>query len=631
MILLIFICFTFFQLYTGWFLVRIFDRNIPVVLKLIGTILLGTLVSIPITYAFSCIFSNTQEPLKWGMTSFIVVSSLVVGYELMVLKKRIYVSILRKGHIKIDVSSLFLCGAVFSFSVWMMFKTFRGGAGGGLFVGSNNVFDFGHSLGLIRSMSWGGNIPLMSPFFAGAPFFYHFFFQFWIALLEYSGIPLTFAVNIPSVVSFGSLLVIIYYFPSIFLNKWRLAGWIAVLLTVTHSSLTFWYMLQEKGISSKAIIDIWHMQTYRFAGPYDGSVISIYTTLNSYVNQRHLAFASAVGLFLYMLTVKRIENKQILFPVNLIIGFLVGLLFLWNIPICIAVGGFIFFLLGSQKSWKSLVFFCIGSLVIIILSLTQYIPYFLVTSATIHTMIGGAVNPLQQILPHWSIGQYVWENLGILPIFICVGYLVLPKKDKLIALPFILFFLIECLVAGFGKRGFDQKFYSFFIIGVNILAAIGISYIWKKQTVIYKVLALFSIFVLTVSGFVDLMVIKNEFAFPIVDAKTAPVISWIHHNTSKNSLFISYSDMIDPVVLAGRKNYFGFFGNVGWYDRSPIVKQIYGGDIATAKNLGISYILAPKWEKSDFPYKVDALYFEEHHMLVYEDEGYKIFAINELN
>jgi len=627
MILPLFICFSFFQFYTGWFLVRIFDHDIPFTLKLIGAILLGTLVSIPVTYMFACLFAFTGEPLLGGMVGTIVLSSLFIALRNQRSKNPADAKAMAGKQEQGTWVDLLLVFFSLIFSTWMMFKTFRGGSGGQIFVGSNNVFDFGHSLGLIRSMSWGGNIPLMSPFFEGAPFFYHFFFQFWIALLEYSGIPLVLAVNIPSIISFSSLLVVIYYFPNIFLKKWRLAGWIAVLLTITHSSLTFWYMALEKGLNAKTIMDIWRMQTYRFAGPYDGSVISIYTTLNSYVNQRHLAFASAIGLFLYMLTVKRNENKQMSFPVNLFIGFLVGLLFLWNIPICIAVGGIIFFLLGSQKSWKSLVFFSIGSLVAIILSLTQYIPYFLETSTTIHSMLGGAVNPLQQILPNWSIGQYVWENLGILPIFILVGYLVLPNKYKLIALPFLVFFVIECLVAGFGKRGFDQKFYSFFIIGVNIIAAIGISWLWNKRTNIFKILVLISIFILTISGFIDLMVIKNEFAFPIVDTKTAPVISWIQGHTPRNSVYISYSDMIDPVVFAGRKNYYGFFGNVGWYDRSLIVKQIYNGDIDTAKNLGISYILAPKWEKSDFPYNVDSLYFQEHHMLVYEDERYKIFVI----
>ena len=83
-----------------------------------------------------------------------------------------------------------------------MFKTFHGGADGQLFVGSNNVFDFGHAIGIIRSFSWGNNIPFTSPFESGLPFFYHFFFYFFVAIWEYFGIPIVWAMNIVSIFSF---------------------------------------------------------------------------------------------------------------------------------------------------------------------------------------------------------------------------------------------------------------------------------------------------------------------------------------------------------------------------------------------------------------------------------------------
>ena len=129
--------------------------------------------------------------------------------------------------------------------------------------------------------------------------------------------------------------------------------------------------------------------------------------------------------------------------------------------------------------------------------------------------------------------------------------------------------------------------------------------------------------ILTVSGFIDLLPIKNEFAFPLIRKETIPLISWIHTKTSKKDVFVSYADMIDPVVLAGRKNYFGFFGNVGWYDRSLDVQKMYAGDIELAKTRGISYVLVPKWQKSDFPYQIqlDTL------PIAYEDARYRVFAV----
>jgi hypothetical protein len=646
-ILLIF--YTLSQFFVGRLLFRKLFDEAPKLLEIVGSFLLGTFVSVPITYVFACLFAFTGEPMlfstiivsfaSYGLAGYLTSPRLrgasglwngrfrVSGLRVTGLYKKLVTRHSQLGNNFLSNIALVLFSL--AFSAWMMFKTFRGGEGGQLFVGSNNVFDFGLFIGLVRSMAWGGNIPLMSPFFAGSPLFYHFFFQFWVSLWEYAGIPTVYAVNIPSILSFSALLIIIYYLPQILLKKGKLAGWIAVLLTITHSTLTFWHLFIEKGLNTKLLIDIWRLPTYPFAGPFDGSTISLFTTLNSYVNQRHLAFASAIGLLLYMLVVKRLERKQLTTGVSLCIGFLTGLLFLWNMAICIIVGVLITFLFALHRSWKAFLFFLLGSSVLVLISLTQYIPYFIQTFTAVSRMVGGGYGTVRSVIPSWMFAQYLWENLGIFPFVMLLGFIVLSKKGKVFFLPFFFFFIIQCLLAGVGKRGFDQKFYSFLIIGVNVIVAVSIAWFWEKRTLVFRVAALGIFFVVSTSGVVDLMAIKNEFAFPLVNKETAPVIFWIRDHTPKNAVFVSYADIIDPVVLAGRKNYFGFFGNVGWTDRSSIVKEIYAGDIKTAKKLGISYILAPKWNKNDFPYLVDTMYFQEHRMVVYEDERYMILDIRQ--
>jgi len=204
----------------------------------------------------------------------------------------------------------------------------------------------------------------------------------------------------------------------------------------------------------------------------------------------------------------------------------------------------------------------------------------------------------------WSVWQYLWENLTLLPF---VSYVLL------------------CVFAGYQQRGFDQKFLSLFIIPINILAAIGLVWIWNRKSFIVKILSCVLFLVLTISGVVDLLAVKNEFAYPVISSENSSVISWIQQNTSKDAVFVSYSDMIDPVVLAGRRNYFGFFGNVGSIDRSSDVNNMYAGDKYLANNLGISYILVPKWNKSDFPYIVDQQKLRQLYPVAYEDEWFLIF------
>lgn len=552
---------------------------------------MGMTIIIPVIYLLSWLFGS----ILWGTIGGILL--LVIALTRIKFKR-----------MRFDTSSILLFIFSLIFSTWMMFKTFHGGSGGELFVGSNNIFDFGHALGIIRSMSWGANIPLMSPFFAGLPFLYNFFFNFWVATLEYFGTPIVWAMNIPSILSFSALLIVIYYLPQVLGKQRPLIGWIAVFLTITNSSLTFWKLLSQKA-------DILHLPTYPFAGPYDGSTISIFVTLNSYVNQRHLAFAIALGLLLFILTAKAATAGKNILRAVAVFGVISGFLLLWNMTVYgITVAVCVSILLLYRK-WKPAFLYTVISCAVGLVWMIPYVGYTQTIAPFLHKFAGVWAGKV----PQWNIVEYLWQNLGVLPLIAVLGLIVLPKNLRKVYIPFVFLFVLECILAGIGHRGFEQKTFSFLVIGINILAAIGIGWIWKRM----KAVAVLAVFVLTISGFVDLVPIKNEFAYPLIGKDTVPLVSWIHTHTPKNAVFVSYSDIIDPVVLAGRKNYFGFFGNIGSYDRSPDVTRIYGGDMNLAKSRGISHILVPKWQKNDFPYTVDL-----HNLPVrYQDARYAVYAV----
>jgi hypothetical protein len=464
-------------------------------------------------------------------------------------------------------------------------------------------------------MSWGANIPFGSPYFAGAPLFYHFFFIFWVALFEHFGIPIVWAVNIPGILSFTALLIVVYYLPQLLAKQKPVVGWLAVLFTITNSSLTFWYM--------RNINDVWRLPAYPFAGPFDSSVISIFITLNNYVNQRHLAFAVAGGLFLYIIAARFISQKGMTTGKSAILGIAVGLLFLWNMAIFALTTGLICLLLTLRRQWKPLVQFVAAVAILIFISVVPQAEYLYQAAKFINTLFISSSYGSYRDLPAWNIGNYLWQNLGILPMAAGLGYMVIAKKVRTPFIPLVISFIGLCLLAGIGKRGFDQKFLSFLIIGVNVLAASAVWWLWIR----WKIIAVLVIIVMTVSGFIDLMPIKNEFAYPLIDKQTVPVISWIKKATPNKTIFVSYSDMIDPVVMAGRMNYFGFYGNVGWFDRSESISRIYAGDIAEAKTHNISYVLVPKWKKDDFPYVIDMKLLRTTYTVAYEDDRVVIFGI----
>lgn len=617
--------YTGIQYIIGWILLRQLVRGLPRLLEGVGSVLLGICVSVPLTYICSCIFSFTKDPLLYGMFCFITVGFGIVVFRMLGRTGSMFSDIQQWRLKNVPFSEIALVLFSILFSTWLMVKTFRGGAGGQLFVGSNNVFDFGLFIGLVRSVAWGTNIPVISPFFPGTPFFYHFFFQFWVSLWEYAGIGTVLAVNIPSILSFSLLLIIIYYLPQIIFHSNRLTGWVAVLLTLSNATLTWWQILVQKGFSPTTFRSLWYLPTYPFAGPFDGSTISLFTTLNTYVNQRHLAIAMAIGLFIFILCSVTLEKKNISFFRVLILGGLTGMLLFWNIVLCMLTGLVIVMLCIQKKLWHGAVYFMIGAGSIILIFMLPFYQH--IGNIVSFFLLGGNLQAAGSVIVKWTIWDYWWQNLSILPMTVLFGFIAIQKRIRIYAVPFIILFLLECLYANVGKHGFDQKFYSYLIIGINTLAAIGIVWLWSHKSYIFRWLSVGIFVLLMASGGIDLLVIKNEFAFPLVNAETAPVVSWIRFNTPKDAVFVSYSDIIDPVVLAGRKNYFGFFGNIIWINRSETVRKIYAGDIETAKRLELLYIMVPNWEKSDFPYSVNLTYLMEHTKLVYKDAKYSIFAL----
>jgi hypothetical protein len=597
----------------GWVIVKKWFDGLPPLLTVAGAFLLGTAVGVPATYILAVFFVPTGAPMLWGTVAF-------------ALSVFVYWIFARK---KFHLSSVSLKECVFIlfavvFGAWVMMKTFHGGPTGELFVGSNNVFDFGLAVGLMRSMSWGANIPFGSPFFAGLPMFYHFFFNFWTAMWEYFGVPTVWAVNIPSMLSFTAFLILVYFLPQIVAKQKPMVGWVAVLLTITNSSLAFWQLLLEKGLSLGFIRDLWRLPTYPFAGPFDGSTISIFVTLNSYVNQRHLAFGLALVLFLFLSIIRDISKQQLTLRRSIGIGALVGISLLWNMMLYLLLIATVVLLLMHNKLWKQAVAFAATAGIVGFAFLLPIAGFLYKALLLIGLLVGSGGS---QGGPTWHIAEYLLLNLGVLPFVAALGYLVIPAKMRRYFFPFVVLFVAEAVLAAVGRRGFEQKSYAFLIIGINVLASVGLAWLWQKKTLLLKAGAVVLFGMLTVSGVMDLLPIKNEFAFPLIGKENVPVISWIQTETPKNAVFVSYEDMIDPVVLAGRKNFYGFFKNVGFYDRSPIVRQVYAGDIALAKANGISYILVPKWEKSDFPYTVHLAALRENSQLVYEDTRYLLFNL----
>jgi len=202
-------------------------------------------------------------------------------------------------------------------------------------------------------------------------------------------------------------------------------GWIAVLLTITNSSLTFWKIIGHR--------DIWRLPTYPFAGPFDGSTISIFVTLNNYVNQRHLAFAVALGLFLFLLAAGSLGKRKVSWNKDIILGIFTGLLVGWNMVVYLFIGAVISLLLIVHRRWKRFIWCMSVSVIVGFLFMVPLAGLLGNAQSFIGLLLTSRGSPTQI---SWNVIDYLWQNLGFLPLAAGIGILALPKKIRIIFSPF---------------------------------------------------------------------------------------------------------------------------------------------------------------------------------------------------
>lgn len=512
-------------------------------------------------------------------------------------------------------------------SFWIMFKPLHAGAGGMFLIGTNEVFDYGHALSMIRSFSQGENTPYSSPFIAGSAHVYHFLFYFWAGLLERFGLPIDWAFNLPSVVALSGLLMMVYTLAKHFFKS-TMAGFLAMYFTLTHSTLMFWYFLTDPDTRANPLAAIWTTASYYFAGPYDGSLVSIFWTLNVFANQRHLVFGMAIVLVLYYLALHIMENqKKNLYFVSTGLGVLCGLLLWWHLSLFLAATMVIAGVFLLKKNYKVAGMFIFSS---VLVALVQMIPW--INRIPVVRQYGG-----EQALFYYFLSpdllswfRYWWLNLGFALVTIPIGFFLLAKEKRAIVLPFFVLFFLANVVRVGSDMTENHKFINLTLVMGSILSA-GCLVWFAKKGFLGKAVSLVALVLLSFSGIIDAMVLKNDFQYPVPDFGASPFMRWVSEKTSKDSVFLSYQDIFDPITISGRKTYFGFFGARAFPERSIVVRSIYeatgAADLTALSVNKIDYVVVPKWKKDDFFYIVSLDVFREQMPLAYEDDRHIVFAV----
>lgn len=464
-----------------------------------------------------------------------------------------------------------------AFSFWLMWHTFSYSQGT-IHIALKAWSDFAAHIPLIRSFSWGQNWPPQYPLFPGPFIHYHFLFYALVGLLEKVGLPLDWALNLPSTLSFFGLLLIIFILAKT-LFKSRFVGFLSVLFFLFNGSLSYLEFFKSHPFSLKTPLEIFQNKVFPSFGPYDGKIISAFWNLNIYTNQRHLALAFALILLAVFLLVKPILAKQkITSQRTILLGLLLGAMpFLHSAVFAMSVVVFTGFLILLKDYRKNL-------LILLAITLSLGLPQIFLVQT------GGGISSFQfnpgfliaHDLTFINFIKYWLLNLGLFVFFIPIGFAKATSLVKKIFLSFLPLFFIGNLFQFSPEIAGNHKFFNLFLIIGNILVAGAIFLIWQKK-ILGKILSLIIIFSLTFSGIIDFFPIKNDSYMMIKDAPQNPDVLWIKENTSPKSIFLNLSYLYHPASLAGRKIFLGwpYFAWSAGYDtgqRNKIMRDIYEND-----------------------------------------------------
>ena len=185
-------------------------------------------------------------------------------------------------------------------SAYLMFYTYRM-EGTELLNGYSTFSDLSPHTAMVSSFGKGFNFPTQYMHFSGNGIRYHFLFYFLAGTLQYLGLPIDYALNMPSIISMVCALVLLGLL-AILLSSRRASFLIAPILVFFRSSLNVFFHISEylKNGSTlvQAVKEISASSTWYAKTDYDNWGI---WAINVYPNQRHLMLGISVILILVIL------------------------------------------------------------------------------------------------------------------------------------------------------------------------------------------------------------------------------------------------------------------------------------------------------------------------------------------
>jgi hypothetical protein len=715
--------------------------------------LVGTLLATWLTYIVAYLSAATGAPLFIGN----LVALAVFGFAaagLVVSVRQIQPDLFRQWRSRAALlieshkfEMIFLL-IVLAIAFFLMFDTLRI-EDGTLLVGSAVFSDFGPHLAVIRSFSYGSNFPTEYPHFADGKARYHFLFQFLAGNLEFLGLPLDWAFNLPSILAFTSFIMLLYSLAFIlFGNRW--VGVLGFGLFFFRSSMAFFTFIRDLGGFHWAQI----LGNAKFIGKTQNEYWGLWATPDVFTNQRHFPFALGLMILIVLLVLPLYRKmigalaeirqrpgrtrgwiREFLLredawaPLNLqrsiVAGILLGLIGFWNGAVLLAT---LTILLGMGLASKHRLEYLNIAVIALILSALQ----------TMLFIGGSAVQPKITIgflaaRPDFpSIIAYYGELLGLLPLVIVASLAVAPRGSRWLAFSFTLPLVMANTLQLTPDIAVNHKYVAISVILLNLFAAYFLYYLftlpWQRREIrgdyclaleaapalesglsdthhpspdicypvtgwvtvksvddrkvvadlslrvdwdymnapnttvdrirtglicyrnrpevsafrrrfVHWTVVGFSVLlliVLTITGWIDALTFWNA-NLPgrsVTYRMDDPVLQWVRQHTGPNEIFLTDTYCIHPILLAGRKIFYGwpYFAWSAGYDtdsRKMVAAGIYSAvSPESAREMArknhISYIVIEDGNRNSNEYRLNEAIFKDHFQLVYANPASRI-------
>lgn len=475
--------------------------------------------------------------------------------------------------------------------------------------------DWAAHLTYTTSFVYGNNFPPQLPIYSGHVFSYPFLVDFISSTLMVLGVDIVAAQTIPTllfmIAGFILFTALIYT-----VSQDKRITFFATLLFFCNGGLGFIYKLQNPQITQLTNI-----------GNNGIELMSFLTS--QFVSQRGLTLAFPYTLVIFWLLwhIFKGDTRQRLFFLT---GFLISLLPLVHVHsflVCVGVAGFLFLKYPTKiKAW----FLFATPMLLIALPTILYFFGHAGKSEFIRLQLGWLARDVPWLL-FWV------KNTGMTFVLSLLGFLIAPKRLKLISSPFWSLFIVANIFV-FQPWDWDNtKLFLYWYIGASFLAAYVLNKIFA-QRIFGKVVALLLLLVSIFSGLHDNLLLmplkKNKIHF--FSNEQQELAEKIRNLTSPRSIFLTADNHDNPIAaLAGRTLVMGYPGwlwsyGIDYGKRADDIAKIKRGEPEVRELLEkykIEYVLIGPIElNQDF----NQQWFEENYSTIYKSDTYTIYDLSAL-